>query len=129
MGVPEQSVRLGPGNVHPDIYSPRSRGWKSKAEVSQGWFSLRSRSLTCIQPSPPCVPTELHLYVCVQISSHKDTSPVGLAPLCSLTLLQSPIYRPRLHIQSHPEVPGVRTLTYGFGGDTQLSPQQNPKDK
>ena len=46
VGVPEQSVRLGPRNVHPDIYSPRSRGWKSKAEVSQGWFSLRSRSLT-----------------------------------------------------------------------------------
>ena len=103
MGVPEQSVHLGPGNIHPDIFCPRSRGWKSKAEVSQGW-SLRPRSLTCIQPSPPCIPTQLYLCVCVRISSHKDTSPVGLAPLCSLTLPQSPVYRPHLHTQLRPEV-------------------------
>ena len=33
MAVPEQSVHLGPGNIHPDIDSPRSRGWKPRPRL------------------------------------------------------------------------------------------------
>ena len=96
----------------------------SRRSWSRCWqvcFPLRSLHVSCSQC--PHVAFSLWVYIlhvslCIQISSsYKDTRQIGLGTFQQTHFNLITSRRPHLQIQSHFEVPGVRSLTYEFGRD------------
>lgn len=86
---------------HPNIYSPKVRGWKAKAELVS-----EASLLSCVYSH-----LLLHPYICPCVSLSRSSpirTPVlwGLTPLQPSLYLGHPFISPHLYIQSHPEVLG-----------------------
>lgn len=63
-----------------------------------------------------CTPPGVSLWVQI-LSSYEDTSQMGLGPILMASFEFGSLFkRPCLHMESCPEVLGVRALLYGFGG-------------
>lgn len=69
-----------------------------------------------------CLCASLVSFLCVQISSYKDTSLIGLEPTLKASFKLNYLQRSHLQIQSHSDVLRILVLTQEFWG-TQLSPK------